>query len=80
MADLDAKIKLAVEQAIAAKQNETLEASRIVAEIIATKFLEKQEKSLTKCSEKLDEMEDQQSKASSLKKPGNDNQYLFVSR
>ena len=59
MADLDTRLKEAVEQAIAAKQNETLEASKIIAEIIATKFLERQEKSLTKCTEKLDEIEDQ---------------------
>ena len=64
MADLNTKIKLAVEQAIVTKQNETLEASKIIAETIATKILEKQENSLTKCTEILDGIEDQQSKAS----------------
>lgn len=77
MADLSTRIKVAVEEAIAAKQNETLEASKIIAETIATKFLERQEKSLTKCNEKLEAIEDQQSKAETLKKPGNQNQFLF---
>lgn len=77
MADIDTRIKEAVEQAITAKQNETLEASKIIAETIATKFLERQEKSLTKYTEKLDEIEDKQLKATTLKKPGNQNQFSF---